>query len=116
MSYAPNGGAAELVTLVGGQWENAVAANVGQGSTVIGDYHGSWTEFCAAEGVTSTNLANYLGSWGVDAADGQVWAVLNHNSSFAAAVPEPGTAVLLAIGGLCGLLAWRKRQTHWQSL
>ena len=46
MSYAPSGGAVELATLVGGKWENAVAANIGQGSTVIGGYNGSWAGFC----------------------------------------------------------------------
>ena len=110
MSYAPSGGAVELATLVGGKWENAVAANIGQGSTVIAGYNGSWAGFFAAQGVTAANVANYLGSWGVDAADGEVWAVLNHNSTFAAAVPEPGTAMLLAVGGLCGLLTWRKQR------
>ena len=37
-----------------------------------------------------------LGAWGVDTLNGQVWAVIDHNSDFGAAVPEPTTYALIA--------------------
>lgn len=42
-----------------------------------------------------------LGAWGFDADGKRAWAVIDHNSDFAAAVPEPGTYALLF--GLAGL-------------
>ena len=37
-----------------------------------------------------------LGHWGIDLSTHTVWAVLDHNSQFAVAVPEPGTIAMLA--------------------
>ena len=64
-------------------WVEATLGNSGPGSTVVGNYQGSWSAFALAQGVTEVNLASFLGSWGVDTANNQVWAVLNHNSDFA---------------------------------
>jgi len=64
-------------------WVNATLGNYGTGSTVVSNYRGSWSAFAAAQGgITEANLATYLGSWGVDTVNNQVWAVLNHNSDF----------------------------------
>jgi formylglycine-generating enzyme required for sulfatase activity len=54
-----------------------------------------------------------LGNYGVDTANQVVWAVVNHNSQFAA-VPEPGTLALLAAGAIGLLTAVRrsKRASH----
>ena len=50
-----------------------------------------------------------LGDWGVNTVNHTVWAVVNHNSEFAA--PEPSTLVLLGIGAVTVLAyAWRKRR------
>jgi hypothetical protein len=36
-------------------------------------------------------------SWGVDPANNQAWAVLNHNTDFAV-IPEPSTMVIAGLG------------------
>ncbi len=61
------------------------------------------------------NLATdfVLGDYGVDPVDGRVWAVVNHNSEFGAAVitqavPEPSAFVLLGLATLA--LARRRRR------
>lgn len=51
-----------------------------------------------------------LGTYGVDTANGAVWAVLNHNSDFAAAaIPEPSTWALIG-AGLTALAVIRRRR------
>ncbi len=99
-------------------WSPSVNGNHGIGLSAINNYHdsynsltaGSFASFQAQYGVTTGNLGNFLGSSGVDTADHVVWAVLNHNSSFAVA-PEPSSIVMagmtLAFGSL---LAWRRRK------
>jgi hypothetical protein len=72
------------------------------------DVAGSWQAFVDTYGVTDANLGNFLGSWGVDVSDDEVWAVLNHNSEFAV-VPEPASIGLVAVG-LLGALGSRRRK------
>ena len=79
-----------------GLWVNAVAGNFGGTATFMG--------VGAFSALGDTNPADDLGYWGVDAADDTVWAVVDHNSDFAAdVVPEPATLCLLALGGLAML-------------
>jgi fibronectin-binding autotransporter adhesin len=58
-----------------------------------------------------SDLASFLGTYGVDPTNNVVWAVLNHNSEFAV-IPEPSTWVL---GGLALLgfarVGLRRRRT-----
>src|SRR5205085_12335487 len=92
------------------RWLNAVDGNFTVGSTVVTNYQndfdgaggndpGSWDNFALQFGVNNANVANFLGSWGVDATNwtdpetgvsygGRVWAVVDHNSDFSV-VPEP---------------------------
>ncbi|MCE9556361.1 MAG: PEP-CTERM sorting domain-containing protein [Planctomycetes bacterium] len=86
-------------------WKLAVDGN--HGPNTIVSYQSSWAD--AGSPLT-------LGAYGYDAANHKVWAVLDHNSDFAAleleevAVPEPSTSVL-AVWGLASLafVAWRRR-------
>jgi autotransporter-associated beta strand protein len=88
-------------------WELAVAGNTGAGS-LAGSYEMSYAAFLTANG--GFNATTMLGAYGVDTTTGQVWAVVNHNSDFAAinVVPEPGTASLLAAVGVA-LVGFRRR-------
>ncbi|MDP9172348.1 MAG: polysaccharide lyase family protein [Planctomycetota bacterium] len=87
--------------LHGGQWEQATNGDFNGGTTVLQDFQGSWDSFSSAEGgITDANIANFLGSWGVDPATNTVWAVVDHTGQFAV-VPEPSTlAVIVSIGSL----------------
>jgi fibronectin-binding autotransporter adhesin len=79
-----------------GLWENAIDGDFG---TNVGTFHlGAWPQ---------GDLT--LGDWGVDTTDHTVWAVIDHNSTFAV-LPEPSTFVLLAacMLGLTGWV-WRER-------
>lgn len=53
-------------------------------------YVGSYADYLAEVGSPE------LGAWGVDVLNDQAWAVIDHNSDFAAAVPEPTTYALIA--------------------
>jgi hypothetical protein len=67
-------------------------------------FQGSYSAFVAAFG---PGLAPNMGAWGVDIGSHEVWAVLDHNSTFAV-IPEP-SSILLAGLGLLGLVGLRRR-------
>ena len=76
-------------------WVRAVDGNFGGTPDFVGDHAFSSDYFV-------------LGDYGVDTADHTVWAVVNHNSQFAA-VPEPSTFVLLGMAAI-GLLVYSIRR------
>ena len=78
-----------------GVWKNAVLGNDGGTPNFVGDRaYDPLTDFV-------------LGDYGVDTANNHVWAVLDHNSQFAA-TPEPTGLALLSLGTL--LFAARRRR------
>lgn len=82
--------------LDGGVWKAAVDGNTGGTPTfVLGAWH----------------VGYGLGMYGVDVENNKVWAVVNHEGTFAAIsmVPEPQTWVLLAGASLLVLVVFRRR-------
>ncbi|HAV12491.1 MAG TPA: hypothetical protein DCX06_03190 [Opitutae bacterium] len=93
-------------------WVNAVLGNsditnlellagtltVGGADTTIEEYlslmrySGSYADYLA----DGSLLNPELGAWGVDTANNKAWAVIDHNSDFGVAVPEPTTYALIA--------------------
>lgn len=65
---------------------------------------GSYEDYLASNSL----IDPMLGAWGVDTTNNNVWSVIDHNSSFAAAVPEPGTVTLLFLAST-GLLLRRRK-------
>lgn len=88
--------------LDGGVWKLATAGNTGAGS-LAGFYAMSYDAFLANHANTF-DPASMLGAYGLDTASDNVWAVVNHNSSFAAveSVPEPQTLPFALLG--CSIL------------
>ena len=98
-------------------WQNAVLGDDMRGPNAVAGYLGSYAHFTGAGGPgNGDSLAQLLGSWGVDTANGDVWAIIDHNSQFAV-VPEPSALTLIAIGGLslAGLAVRRRMASTLQS-
>lgn len=107
------------------RWVPATAGNFGQGASFAADpsaysnVQGSWDDFAALHGIDDTNIADWVGAWGVDTQDwtdgdgqthqGRVWAVLNHNSDFSV-VPEPASLGAIGLAG-ASMLGRRSRTT-----
>jgi hypothetical protein len=83
-----------------GGWENAIDGNSTNASNRIERAYNPLTDLT-------------LGNWGEDPVNNTVWAVIDHNSEFTVAslspTPEPGSALLLGIGGV--LAACRRRRS-----
>ena len=105
-----------------GKWHNAAATdtpdgNSGLGADTLADggqrFNGSWQAFMAREeslhGGVLPDLDLLLGSWGVDLANHEAWAVIDHDADFAV-VPEPGTLALLAAAAIGWLVYSRRRK------
>jgi len=101
--------AAFIGWLNGGSWVNAVNGNDGSG-IYAGFYNLSFAAFLAGHGGTFDGTT-MLGAYGNDGA-GNTWAVLDHNSDFAA-VPEPQTWGLFGLG--FGLMCWNLRRRSCRS-
>jgi len=90
----------------GGSWENAVLGN----TDIPGGQSNDPTEIF---GAYDPDTDFQLGYYGVDTADQTVWAVVDHNSEFAAggleATPEPGTWAMLALGALILALTHKRK-------
>lgn len=88
-----------------GSFVNAVFGNSENQVDLSSPFQGGWGAYQLETGLT---IDTALGAYGVNTADNSVWAVLDHNSSFAA-VPEPSTYALLALAG-AGFAAYRIRR------
>jgi hypothetical protein len=74
---------------------------------VLGNTGGSYQDLGVSSWTTIGTLdSEDLGKFGVDTTNNYVWAVLNHNSSFAV-IPEPTSLALLGLGA-AGLLTRRR--------
>ncbi|MFA7234648.1 MAG: autotransporter-associated beta strand repeat-containing protein, partial [Terrimicrobiaceae bacterium] len=89
-------------------WKLATDGNYGTAGSLAGSHEMTYQTFLADN--DGWNATTMLGAYGVDTANGSVWAVIDHNSEFGA-VPEPSTWALLTLGGSSiALLARRKKQ------
>jgi len=104
-----------------GIWVNAIDGNSVNQISLTNPYEGSFDDFYAAfSGVYGTEFGDLLGAYGIDEANQSIWAIIDHNSEFAAfqidinpvVIPEPGTAGLLLSALAAGwLLRRRMRQS-----
>jgi autotransporter-associated beta strand protein len=87
-------------------WVNAVNGNTGGSSSF---FTGSWDDYLVAN--PSATPTSALGVYGTDVTTNTVWAVVNHNSDFAAIlVPEPTSlAAVGAAAGVAFLVARRRK-------
>ena len=108
------------------QYVNTVQLNSGNVVTNPSDPNfgalTSWNAYALAKFGTLTpttaQLSSDMGAWGVDTNAHEVWAIVDHNSTFAVTgqvgpvfVPEPSTIMLGGLG-LIGLLAFFKRNRN----
>jgi autotransporter-associated beta strand protein len=91
--------------LSGGAWINAADGNSSTGALAMFGVASSFV----GSGANAT--ADYLGTWGYDTAGRSVWAVLDHNSSFAV-IPEPMTLKLLGGALLFFILFLQRRRAN----
>jgi len=100
------------------QWVNAVEGNLSgtnNASAAQRGFAGGFSLFQNGDGESfagyGANLEDYIGAWGVEMSGGTtgVWAVLNHNSDFAA-VPEPAPCLPVALACFALPLLCRKRR------
>jgi autotransporter-associated beta strand protein len=101
----------------GTAWVNAVLGNGLLGTQAYTDVQSSWDAFAVGHNITDANLGTFLGSWGFDPTSHVAWAVLDHNSAFAAGVlpgaapiPEPASLAMLGLGAAALLGRTRRRR------
>lgn len=108
----PNGVEAEFLYIswldpMDDVWKPAVDGNHGEAGGLAGFYADtSYMNFLSLNG--GWNAVEMLGAYGVDRENGQVWAVIDHNSEFGA-VPEPSTWALIGLGAAALIFTRRKR-------
>jgi hypothetical protein len=88
-------------------WVNAILGNSANLVGLETAYLGSWADFQSAFSIAAPTAA--LGAWGVDADAGTVWAVVDHNSQFAA-VPEPVGCFVAAAALAVAVVARSRRR------
>lgn len=88
-------------------WVNAISLNTGNNATVAQQaFVGSFAAFQTAN---PGPISSYIGAYGLDPANNNVWAVVNYGDSFVV-VPEPSTALFLAASvGALGLTRRRRK-------
>jgi hypothetical protein len=92
-----------------GVWQKDINVIIPRASKVR-NFIRTWDAFAAQYGANDSNLASFVGSFGVvidsvNPTNSRVWAVLDHTSNYAV-VPAPGAVALL---GAAGLMARRRR-------
>jgi hypothetical protein len=101
-----------------GGWVNAVLGNTGTaGALALANPTGytiGYQQFLTNNG--GWNGTTMLGAYGLDLANQQVWAVIDHNSDFGVTnngilvVPEPSAYLLAGLGIAGGLWRMRRRR------
>jgi autotransporter-associated beta strand protein len=97
-----------------GGWVNAVAGNIGSNGSLAGAYTLGYQQFLTNNG--GWNGTTMLGAYGLDLANQQVWAVIDHNSDFGVTnngilvVPEPSSYLLAGLGIAGGWWRLRRRR------
>lgn len=105
-------------------WVTAVTGNFDpDGSRLYEGIMSSWDDFKNDTGdvrnqggdsgaITDANLADYLGSWGIDLVNNKIWAVLDYtDAQFAVMgepIPEPTSLAMLGLGA--AMLLRRRRR------